>query len=150
MTKQIIVINPDDSEREIYAEELGKDGLPPSKTMQAIVGGPVEMVRVLRADLPGFVYTYMAVNETGLLDRLPGNPKATEIYLANVRRQYPDSPEPWEAAQDAWRKSLPEPLASAPVFDITPEPYRSKQPVVVGTVIWFDGYTCEELEEMGL
>ena len=45
--------------------------------------------------------------------------------------------------------ALPISLA-APVFDITPEPYRGKKPVIVGPVIFFDGYTCQELQEMGL
>ena len=147
MNKRILIIKPDGSERLIDPAELGKNGLPSLRDMQTIVGGYIELVRVLRADLPDSTFTYMVVNEEGLLKGLPDNPKATDIYLANVRRAFPDSAAPWEDAKRAFRVRFP---AGTAHIDITPEPYKNKPPVVVGTVIWFDGYTCDELLGMGL
>jgi len=145
--KQILVIEPNGDERRLGQGDLGADGLPSLKTMQEIVGGGIEFVRVLRADIAtANIYTYMVANETGLLDGLPENHNATEIYLANVRRAYPDSDAPWDDARRLDRARY----QGVTYIDITPELYRDKKPVIVGTVIWFDGYTVEELLEMGL
>lgn len=149
MTKQITIINPDDSEREICAQELGENGLPPVKTMKAIVGGYIELVLVLRADLTDRnEYTMMVVNEEGLLNDLPHNERATEIYLANVRRAFPHDPEPWRAAEEGARRRAE--TIGATYIDLTPPQHQGKKPSIRGTVIWFDGYTCDELLEMGL
>jgi hypothetical protein len=49
------------------------------------VGGRIEYVRVW----DGEKYITMVVNETGLLDGLPRNQAATDLYLANSRRRDP-------------------------------------------------------------
>ena len=146
MTKRIVMIRPNGTEI-AYTPQSFKGGLPSLKQMQEMVGGYIELVRVLREDLPGFAYTYMVVNEEGLLDKLPENPRATAIYLANVRRQFPDSAEPWKVASEKARAMYE--ARGFSYHDITPAEYKDKPPVVVGTAIWFQGYTCDELHAMG-
>jgi hypothetical protein len=144
MAQRIVIIHPDGRE-ELWTQTA----LPNLAEMQKIVGGYIELVRVLRQDIEDRnEYTNIIVNDEGLLNGLPRNQRATDLYLANVRRQFPDHPEPWQAAADEDRKKWES--AGAAYIDFTPEAYRGKEPVIAGTVIWFSGYTCDELIEMGL
>lgn len=139
MTRRTVVIDPDGSERPLQ-------GIPPIAVMRGIVGGPIELVRVLREDLPGFTYTWMIVNENGLIEGLLRNQRATDIDLANVRRAHPDADDPSKAARDQFLAGIPEAME---VIDGSPAGWAD-DPYVAGTVIWFDGWTCDELERAGL
>lgn len=143
MSKCTIILHPDGTQ----TTRLPGDVVLPYDEMKSIVGGPIELVRVLREDLPGYVFTYMVCNETGYLDKLPRNQKATDLYLANVRRQFPDSPNPMQEARAAYRRQME--ARGATVIDAVPD-YDHSDPHVCGTVIWFKGWTCDELLEAGL
>src|SRR5579872_5689279 len=109
MTKRIVILGTDGSETEIPT-------VPDLKALQTIVGGYIEHVRVLDHIEPGGagVYTSMFVNEEGLLDDLPRNEKATAIYQRNVRAAFPEAENPFRAADEHWRLSLP---AGVRIFD---------------------------------
>lgn len=148
--KRIVIIEPDGTERRLGVEIDDKGGilnLPTLAETKKIVGGHIEMVRVLREDLPGIQHTYMIVNEDGLIDGLPRNQKATDLYLANVRRQFPDATDPSKAAAAAYRRHWE--ALGATVIDRNPPGYDD-DPYIAGTVIWFDGWTCDEFLEAGL
>lgn len=121
---------------------------PSVEQMEKLVGGDIEHVKVLdRIDDDGnFVYTSMYVNETGLHDGLPRNPKATEIYQRNIRAQYPDSKTPFSDANDA----LPSLLGNVEVIDNTPKEAQAagydNDPWIAGDAVYFKGYTCREAE----
>src|SRR5579871_670214 len=121
-------------------------GPPTLAEMQNIVGGYIEHVRVLgEINREGdFIYTSMYVNETGLLDGLPRNEKATEIYQRNIRAQFPDAENPCRAADAAYRKHV----GNAKIIDIRPvkSDEYDDDPWIVGDAIYFKGYTCEEAD----
>lgn len=133
--KRIVVLPPEGPERVLEA-------VPTLQEMQAIVGGYIEHVRVLREDLPGYVYTSMIVNEDGLRLGLPRNERATAIYLANVRRQYPGEANPDRAARVRMRKAYE--ARGAKVFVLGPD----AEPQIVGPAIWFDGYTVDQVNAL--
>jgi hypothetical protein len=138
--KRIVVLNTDGTERELAS-------VPSLKEMQAILGGWIEHVRVLdHIEGTRGVYTSMFVNETGLIDGLPRNPKATEAYQRNVRMAFPDAENPFRAADEDNRKRFP----NCEIIDATPKDaiengYRD-DPWISGPAILFEGWTCEEVE----
>src|SRR3954454_17749208 len=101
MSKQIVVIKAN-------GETYNLEKSPSLKQMQEIVGGHVEHVRVLdRIEKNGrLVHTSMYVNETGMLDGLPRNQTATEIYQRNVRAQFPGAENPFQAASKAFEEQM--------------------------------------------
>lgn len=124
------------------------------KSLQAAVGGMVEHVRVLdriEGEDQRFIYTTMYVNEEGLLNGLPRNSKATEIYQRNIRAQYPRSEHPFKEAQERIRK-MAEARGAAFVLDLIPDSAKvagyEEDPYIVGDVVFFRGYTCEEADEL--
>lgn len=145
--KRLVVIEPDGTER--LLEGAGPKGLPEYGTLREILGGPVELVRVLRADLPGFAYTYMAVHEEGLLEGLPRNQKATDLYLAANRRAHPDAENPRAEAEKEMEARAKEDGFKIVDNPNTPPGY-DEDPYIAGTVVWFDGWTVEELLEAGI
>lgn len=125
--KRIVILETDDTEIDLPRAKLMDNGLPSAEQMKGIIGGPMEFVRVLRQDLPGFVYTYMVVDEMGHMrsaELRPLNKKATRLYRANTLRQVEEGHLPSKDADSL--------------------------PTIVGRVIWFDGWTCDELQAAGL
>lgn len=121
-------------------------GLPTYEALRVILDGPVEQVRVLREDITGEnVYTYMYAHEEGLLRGLPRNQRATDIYLANVRRAFPDAESPVKAAREAYQAELRARGGDFTYISAAPEGY-DEDPYIAGTVIWCDGWTCEEVD----
>jgi len=139
--KQYVVLRADGTE---YILDPSK--LPDFDTMRGIVGGHIEIVKVLRADLDGFVYTYMVTNEDGLRLGLPRNEKATGLYQANTRRAYPDADNPFAEADRAFKARFPK---GTEIMELpTPDGYAS-DPWIAGDVLWFDGWTIAELQAEG-
>jgi len=137
MTKRVVIIDPDGTERELI-------GPPHRKEIREILGGGYEVVRVLRAEIEDRnAYTMMLVHETGLINGLSRNQKATDIYLANVRRQFPDAANPSKAAAEAYRKRFP---AGTEFHTLNPTGYED-DPYIAGTVIWFDGWDFDDADE---
>jgi hypothetical protein len=136
MKKRIVVLAPDGTET-ILART------PTFKELQTIVGGYAEHVRILRADLPGFVYTSMFVNEDGLRLGLPRNAPATALYLANVQRQFPGAANPYaEATREMGRRAE---AMGARFISMVPD---DTEPSIVGPAVWFDGYTEREVARL--
>jgi hypothetical protein len=140
--KRILVIEANGDERVLASA-------PTLKEMQKIVGGLIEHVKVLdRIENGRFIYTSMFVSDTGLIDGLPRNQKATEVYQRNVRAAYPNSTNPFREAHEKWKASLP---TNVTVIDGRPEEAKSDEyrnsPWICGPAILFDGYTCEEADE---
>jgi hypothetical protein len=138
MTKQIVVLSPD-GRTEIL------DTVPNLATLQALVGGYVEAVRVLdRLEDMRPVYSYMYVNETGLNDGLPRNEAATALYQRNVRLAYAEEPDPFDAAARAAAARRP---AGAFVVDLAADiPGYASDPWIAGVAVYYEGYTCEEID----
>lgn len=139
MTKRIVVLNVDGSERVL-------DAVPKLAEMQAIVEGFIEHVTVLDRIEPdgAFVYTSMFVNENGLLDNLPRNAKATEIYQRNLRAAYPDAANPFQAAQAEFVEAVE--AIGATLIDARPEvPGYEDDPYICGPALLFEGYTTDEV-----
>ena len=142
MQTQIQVIHPLRRSTTILEE------IPALDVMQAIVGGHIEHVRVLRQDIDHrYEFTYMIVNEEGVLRDLERNSRATDLYLAYVRRRFPEASEPWREAQKEAEKRWSK-LGVAVYADITPAQHQGKEPFIAGTAIHFAGYTCDELDEI--
>lgn len=123
--------------------------VPSSADLERIIGGHPEMVRVLdRIEAGRFIYTAMFVHETGLKDGMPRNQTATEIYQRNVRAAYPDAPNPFQAATEAWKSRMP---VDAVHIDGTPEIAKAAgyadDPWIAGGVVFFEGWTIEEVDE---
>lgn len=142
MPKKIVVYEVDGRERELTA-------IPKFPEIQKLVGGHVEIVSVLdRVEHGRFIYCPMFVHEEGLILKLPRNEKATALYQANVRKQFPDAPNPFEEAAKRWRARFP---VEAVHIDGTPADavaagYKS-DPWIAGTAIVFHGYSVEEVDE---
>lgn len=143
--RRIVVIKPDGTETVL-------DHWPTFKEIQEHVGGYVERVRVLRQDIVDRNdYTVMMVNEDGLPHGLPRNQKATDIYLANVRRQFPNAENPSKAAREAWLNQYRERGIDIEVMTTTGTPGGYEDdPYIAGTVVWFDRWTEEELTRLGM
>jgi len=117
---------------------------PNLKEMQRILGGYIEHVRVLdRIENGTFIYTSMYINETGLIDNLSRNTKATEIYQRNVRMQFPEAENPFLAADQQFLAAM----GDTAVIDVRPPEYK-EEPWIAGDVILFSGYTCEEVRAL--
>ncbi len=88
----------------------------------------------------------MFVNGPGLLDGLPRNENATEVYQRNVRAQYPDAENPFMAA----KKAFEEKIKGAVIINATPENALGyeKDTWIAGDAILFDGYTCDEVDRL--
>jgi len=113
--------------------------------MQKLVGGYIEQVKVLDRTEPNGerVYSYMYVNDEGLLDGLPRNEKATEIYQRNVRTAYPGEENPFLVANREFIKE-----AKARGFtelQAMVSPSYDADPYIAGPAIYYEGYTCEEV-----
>lgn len=84
-----IIYIPADHNEAITTEAAEK--APSLEDMQKHVGGFIEVVHVLFKGEP----THMIVNETGLIEALPFNMRATSLYhLASIhqRGEFPNSP----------------------------------------------------------
>lgn len=150
--KRQVIIFPDGQEE---VRGVPADRLPSLREMSAIVCGPIELVRVLRPDLlPRLVFTYMVVHEEGLLQGLPRNQKATDLYLENMRRQFPGlSPkEAKDRSSAAYVASMSAKMGKPVTVHHAPEPVPGydDDPYIAGTVLYFDRWTCEELQRAGL
>ena len=121
------------------------------KNLQGAVGGKIEHVRVLdRIEDGKFIYTSMYVNDEGLLIGLPRNDVATEVYQRNMRAQYPNSPSPFREISERFRKEHED--RGIAVIDGTPASAKEQgyedDPFIVGDVVLFKGYTCQEADDL--
>jgi hypothetical protein len=142
MTKRILIIKADGTETEL-------NHVPLLDEMMKIIGGMVDNIRVVdRIEQRRPVFTYMAVHDQGLVIGLPRNAKATEIYQRNIRLQHPGHPSPFRAITEAWKESMSK---HGEVHDLTPQEAKNAgyedDPWIAGTVIYWQGYTCEEVNE---
>lgn len=139
--KRIVVLNVDGTETVLEKN-------PDLKEMQAIVGGYIEHCQVMdRLDDDGnIVMTSMFVNEEGLLDELPKNEKATEIYQRNIRHQFP-GPDPFKRANAAMRQAYGSTLIEVPPPPSAGANYRD-DPWIAGPAIFYEGYTCNEVNAL--
>jgi hypothetical protein len=147
VTRAVLLIPPTGTTRELEKDELDENGIPSLEKMQECVGGYIEIVSVVRPDLPGLTLTRMVVNEEGFIKNLPRNPRASTLYAEISRRQFPNSAEPWKDAERAWRASLPKGVL---VINAVPPNLRDLPPTIFGTALLFAGWTLEELAEAGL
>jgi Domain of unknown function (DUF3846) len=137
MTKRIVIIEHDSSVRYL-------DTRPTLAEMQAIVGGDIEQVLVLDRIEDGHpIYTSMYVNEEGLINDLPRNARATEIYQRNARFQHPDAANPFVAMQQAMIEACAR--MNVTVIHQRPQAYRD-DPYICGPAIYFQGWTCEDVD----
>lgn len=139
MTKQIIVLKAN-------GESYTLPKPPTLEEMQKIVGGYIEHVRVLdRIENKNLILTSMYINEEGLLEDLPRNVKATELYQRLTRAQFPHAKNPFAIAQEAMKAQYEK---DGFKFIEMPEPVEgyNNDPYIVGDVIFFEGYTCEETD----
>lgn len=141
LTRAIIVIEPDDKRYVIPPEDFNWE------KARKVLDGYVEPVRVLRIDLEGYVFTYMFVDEEGMLKSKPVNAGATKLHRANIERQFPLAENPFEEANNEFDKMTKD-FGIFVVNSDTPE--MRNNPQIYGTAIWFRGYTCEECEKKGL
>jgi len=123
---------------------------PTFQEMKRFIDGFVERVKVLDyVDNNGkFHYTYMFVDEEGLLKDLPKNAIATKIYQRNIRYQYPNEKDPFCKADEDFHKELRQ--RGFTVIDRTvglPN-YTKSNPSIAGRAIYFQGYTCDEVDEL--
>lgn len=144
--KRCVILSPDGTENVLSEGPKSRKVFGNYRVLKNAVGGPVEFVRILREDMPGHVFTYMVVNESGLVHGLPRNQRATDLYLAHVRRQFPKSSNPSLEAKERWRAEMESRYGNEMEFVSTsPEGYDD-DPYVAGTVVWFDGWTVQELD----
>lgn len=142
MTKEILILRASGDITEL-------DHAPTLAEMQEIVGGYVEHVRVLdRIEEGRFVYTSMFINECGLIDGLPRNPNATEAYQRNVRAQFAGEVEPFKAADEQFRNEVKEGGFALIEALPGPEEYDPNDPHIAGDAILFQGYTCQEVDDL--
>lgn len=100
MDKAIVLLEPDGTETVLAAA-------PTWKAMSALLGGPVDLVKVVdRVEDGRLVYTALFVHEEGLLLDLPRNEVATALYQRNVRLQFPSAANPFAEAAAAWRRMI--------------------------------------------
>lgn len=118
--------------------------IPTFNEMREIVGGWIEMVKVLPLDalsVSSRHMTYMICHEEGRLLNLPRNKKATEIYHNLTRKQFPQADDPFKSAKEAFLASMPEGT------HVITSSYED-EPFIAGDVIYFQGYTCTELDSL--
>lgn len=141
--KRVIILHPDGSERVLEK--------PPTWTemRQYIGGGWLECIRVL--DHVGkrgtFIYTYMYVDEEGVIKGQERNARATEVYQRAVREAFPDAVNPFAAARQAAAVQA----ARAGFFVVnleTPTGYRHENPHIAGVAVFWEGYRCEEIDAL--
>jgi hypothetical protein len=141
MAKKILIINADCTETEL-------DHLPLHDEIRMIIGGMMDAVCVVdRVEDGRPIYTYMFVHDQGLLIGLPRNARATELYQRNTRLRYPGHPSPFRAALEDWKASQ----KGNDVIDLTSRQAKDAgyedDPWIAGTVIYWYGYTREEVDE---
>jgi len=125
-----------------HQERIG--GMPTFAAMRTMVGGYVEQVRVLdRVDQGKFVYTYMYVNEEGLIRGVPRNEVATALYQCNVRTAFAGQAEPFQAAKQQARQTA-EAQGFTVIDQATPAGYED-DPYIAGVAVYFQGFTCQEI-----
>lgn len=101
--------------------------------VQDVLNGFPELVRCW----DGLHEYTMLVNDSGLRDGLPRNQLATELYLANVRTQFPGHPKPWVAAKEEYQKRIKKLTGEqSDTFDISPADYED-DPYIAGNAIVF-------------
>lgn len=93
------------------------DRVPDLDLLQDYVNGYVEFVRVLFNG----GYHYMIVNDSGLINGLPRNEQATEIYFANVRARFPDAADPSKASYEAWENNIKQTFPNAQILKMGPD-----------------------------
>ncbi len=140
--KRVILFRTDGS-------EIALPMVPTLDDMQRMIGGYVERVRCLdRFENGRPVFSSMFVHETGLIDGMPRNQKATVIYQRNIKAAFPNDPEPFLTAHAAFLSDA-EKLGVTVIAGEGPgssEEYI-RDPYICGPAIWFEGYTCEEADE---
>lgn len=140
-TKQIRVIRPDGTGHVL-------DFAPTSAMLGEIVGGYIEIVQCLdRVEDGKGVYCPMVINEEGLLMDLPRNEEATKLYQNNVRTRYAGHPNPFEQARLDHEAEMQE--RGFVVIDGNKHlpNWNPDDPAIVGTVVYFQGYTVEEMDD---
>lgn len=134
--KRIVVLKADGTERELTQ-------FPSMAMLHLSVGGSIEHVRVVDRVMNGQpIYTSMYVNEEGLIDGKPRNEKATELYQRAVHLQYPNEANPFKTARDDYMKTMPEGMV---VISTTDDAYDN-DPYICGDVVYFEGWTEQEVE----
>lgn len=98
--------------------------------VRTIVGGDIELVRVLNGDSEAT----LIVNEEGLIRGLPRNQAATDIYLSAVRRAFPDAANPSKAAREQYLAEMKECLGDVVVATSSPPGY-DEDPYIAGDVV---------------
>lgn len=135
--KKVLLIKADGEIQELPAS-------PSFRRMQELLGGYIEHVRVLdRIENGRFIYTSMYVNDSRLLNGLPRNEKATEIYQRNVRTQFANSENPFKAAEEEFINRL----GATNVIRAYPAPEYADDPYIAGDAIVFSGYRCEQADK---
>jgi len=121
----IRIIEASGREVELNLSQISSDAL------RTIVGGWLEFVSVLdEATNRPFS---MIVNETGVVDKLPRNQKATDIYLAYSRRRFPGHSNPAKAMAEEHKRSAKERFGADLVY-IEFEGHSS-DPYIAGDVV---------------
>jgi hypothetical protein len=141
--KRILLIAPNGAVVELPA-------CPSRGHMQRAVAGDIEYVNVLdRVEKGEPIYTFMVVNEIGLLLDLPRNEKATEIFQRNVRAAFPASATPFADAHKAWLARHP---PDSVITDLTPKHALERgykdDPWIAGPAIYFEGHSVAECDEL--
>lgn len=106
--------------------------------IRRFIGGDMEFVRVLLESRPAPIYGTMVVNEAAIINGLPRNQAATDIYSANVRAAFPNAPNPFIAAREAHRRELEENGFNAQnTIEVSPPGYDRDNPHIAGDVVVF-------------
>jgi Domain of unknown function (DUF3846) len=137
MSKNIIVMCTDHTEAYLTT-------MPSLQQMQQYVGGFIELIRVLPLDAPEVstkLLTYMVVNEEGRLLNLPRNEEATKIYHNLTLKQFSGAKNPFARAREEFLAMLPKGVEILSTYD-------GSEPFIAGTAIYFQGYTCAELDAL--
>ena len=136
-TKQVVVLYPDGCTEVLPT--------PPTwDAMRAIVGGYVEPVQVLdRVEDNEAHYTYLCVNEEGLIRGLPRNAAATEVYQRNVRWLYP-GPDPFPRARQAALERYKR-VGFAVTEQAEPLPGYATDPWIAGVAVYWQGWEWYEV-----
>jgi hypothetical protein len=150
MAKRIVLYRPDDTEMVLQR-------CPSLPEMRRLVDGNLEFTRVLDRKVhgigrhPHYVMTMMVCNDTGTIDGLPRNKKATEIYQRLTREQFGHLPgNPFVNSKRAFREE--QEARGFKYIDATPLELLAQgydeDPWIAGPVIIFEGYTFEEADEL--
>jgi hypothetical protein len=137
MEKSVVYLFADGSE--VHFKKV-----PSFEKMRGWLGGYVELVRVLPMDAPEPLekyLTYLAVDEEGRIKDLLKNDQATEIYHNLTKKQFPGVENPIRKARETFVASMPKGIFVVSSF-------YEEDPYIAGDAIYFQGYTCKELENI--